>query len=217
MNHERDEEEFFRSRGYGRRIGFGSRPAVLVVDMLCAFTDPDSPLGANLDAEIEACGALIKGARGSNTPVFFSTGIYDHADLRDAGIWIKKIGVLTALRSGTDGPKIDPRLDYRSSDPLVVKKYASCFFGTDLVSRLLAYGIDTLVIGGCTTSGCVRATVVDSVQTGFRPMVVREAVGDRSQAAHDQSLFDMNAKYADVVSLIDACTYLRTGQGTVSS
>jgi maleamate amidohydrolase len=108
--------------------------------------------------------------------------------------------------------RFDARLDFRPVDPLPVKKYASCFFGTDLVSRLLAYNIDTLIIGGCTTSGCVRATVVDSVQTGFRPMVVREAVGDRSPAAREQSLFDMDAKYADVISLTEATRYLdRTG------
>jgi maleamate amidohydrolase len=205
---QRDEAEFFRSRGYGRRIGFGQRPAVLIVDMLRAFTDPNQPLGANLDAEIAACSELISHARRSEIPVIFSTGAYDDADLRDAGIWAKKIGGLTTLRSGTDGPKIDARLDFRPIDPLLIKKYASCFFGTDLVSRLLAYNIDTLIIGGCTTSGCVRATVVDSVQTGFRPMVVREAVGDRSPAAHEQSLFDMDAKYADVVSLAEATGYL---------
>lgn len=204
---ERDETEFFRSRGYGRRIGYGDRPALLIVDMLRAFTDPAAPLGANLDAEIAACSKLIAAARESGAPVIFSTGAYEDADLRDAGIWAAKIGGLTTLRAGGDGPKIDSRLDFRFTDPLVVKKYASCFYGTDLVSRLLAYRIDTLIIGGCTTSGCVRATVVDSVQTGFRPMVVREAVGDRSPSAHTQSLFDMDAKYADVVALDDAIGY----------
>ena len=93
-----------------------------------------------------------------------------------------------------------PRLDVRDGDSLLVKKYASCFFGTDLVARLVSRGVDTLVITGCTTSGCVRATAVDALQTGLRPMVVREAVGDRSVAAHEQSLFDLEAKYADVVS-----------------
>lgn len=205
-----DETEFFRSRGYGRRIGFGRHPALLVVDMLRAFTDPQAPMGSNLDAEVAVMSQLISAARAQAIPVIFSTGAYDDADLRDAGIWARKIGGLATLRAGTDGPLIDQRLDYRPSDPLLVKKYASCFFGTDLVSRLLAYGIDTLVIGGCTTSGCVRATVVDSVQTGFRPIVVREAVGDRSRAAHEQSLFDMDAKYADVVSLGEALQYLHS-------
>ena len=204
---QRDEKEFFQSRGYGRRIGYGDRPALMVVDMLRAFTDPAAPLGANLDAEIAACGKLIAAARENGAPVIFSTGAYEDADLRDAGIWADKIGGLTTLRVGTDGPKIDPRLDFRDTDPLLVKKYASCFFGTDLVSRLLAYKVDTLIIGGCTTSGCVRATVVDCVQTGFRPIVVREAVGDRSPTAHDQSLFDMDAKYADVVTLNEAIGY----------
>jgi nicotinamidase-related amidase len=98
----------------------------------------------------------------------------------------------------------------RKSDSLLVKKYASCFFGTDLVPRLMNQRVDTLIVTGCTTSGCVRATAVDAVQNGFRPMVVREAVGDRSQAAHDQSLFDLNAKYADVVGLDETLQYLRT-------
>ena len=104
--------------------------------------------------------------------------------------------------------RLDPRLDFRKTDSLLVKKYASCFFGTDLVSRLLVRQVDTLIITGCTTSGCVRASAVDACQIGFRPMVVREAVGDRSQAAHDQSLFDLNAKYADVVSLAETLQYL---------
>jgi maleamate amidohydrolase len=103
---QRDEAEFFRSRGYGRRIGFGQRPAVLIVDVLRAFTDPNQPLGANLDAEIAACSELISHARRGEIPVIFSAGAYDDADLRDAGIWAKKIGGLTTLRSGTDGPKI---------------------------------------------------------------------------------------------------------------
>ena len=106
--------------------------------------------------------------------------------------------------------EIDERLDMRPTDSLLVKKYASCFFGTDLVPRLMNQRVDTLIITGCTTSGCVRATAVDAVQNGFRPMVVREAVGDRSSAAHEQSLFDLNAKYADVVSLDETLQYLKT-------
>ena len=104
--------------------------------------------------------------------------------------------------------EVDTRLDMRPTDSLLVKKYASCFFGTDLVPRLMNQRVDTLIITGCTTSGCVRATAVDAVQNGFRPMVVREAVGDRSAAAHEQSLFDLNAKYADVVvARRDAAVY----------
>jgi nicotinamidase-related amidase len=118
-------------------------------------------------------------------------------------------GTLT-LKAGTTAVEVDKRLDMRPTDSLLVKKYASCFFGTDLASRLMNLRADTLIVTGCTTSGCVRATAVDAVQNGFRPMVVKEAVGDRSAAAHEQSLFDLNAKYADVVGLDETLQYMRT-------
>ena len=206
------DEEFFRQRGFGLRIGFGERPALIVIDLIKAFTDAGRMLGANLDSQIEATNALLHVAHERKMPVIFSTVIYEDADFKDAGIWaLKQKGVVT-LKAGTDGVELDSRLDARKTDTLLVKKYASCFFGTDLVSRLLAHQIDTLLIAGCTTSGCVRATAVDACQTGFRPMVVRETVGDRSVAAHDQSLFDLNAKYADVVSLEETLQYLAAGR-----
>ena len=114
------------------------------------------------------------------------------------------------LKAGTETVAVDPRLGMLKTDSLLTKKYASCFFGTDLVPRLLNQRVDTLIITGCTTSGCVRATAVDAVQNGFRPVVVKEAVGDRSVAAHEQSLFDLNAKYADVVSLDETLQYMKT-------
>jgi nicotinamidase-related amidase len=210
MTSGKDDEEFFKARGFGLKIGFGERPALIVIDMLKGFTDASMPLGANLDREIEAQKPLLEVAHERGIPVIFSTVIYTDSDLKDAGLWgVKMTGSLT-LKAGSEAVKIDPRLDMRPSDSLLVKKYASCFFGTDLVPRLTNRGVDTLIIVGCTTSGCVRATAVDAVQNGFRPMVVREAVGDRSQPAHDQSLFDLNAKYADVVSLGETLQYLRT-------
>jgi maleamate amidohydrolase len=206
----KDDEEFFRQRGFGIKIGFGERPALIVIDMLKGFTDPAMPLGANLDKEIEAQKPLLEVAHERDIPVIFSTVIYEEADVKDAGIWgLKMKGSLT-LTAGSEAVKIDPRLNMGPRDILLVKKYASCFFGTDLVPRLNSRRVDTLIIAGCTTSGCVRATAVDAVQNGFRPMVVREAVGDRSAAAHEQSLFDLNAKYADVVSLDESLRYLRT-------
>jgi len=204
------DEEFFKQRGFGLRIGFGERPALVVIDMLKAFTDPNMTLGANLDAQIEVIKPLLAAARERKFPIIFSTVIYEDADFKDAGIWaLKQKGVVT-LKAGTNGVEVDPRLDFRKTDTLLVKKYASCFFGTDLVPRLLAHRVDTLIITGCTTSGCVRATAVDACQNGFRPMVVREAVGDRSVSAHNQSLFDLDAKYADVVSLDETLQYLRS-------
>src|SRR5258708_30179881 len=192
--------EFSKQRGLGLKIGFGERPALLVIDMLKAFTNPQMMLGANLDKEIEAIKPLLALAHERDIPVIFSTVIYSDADLKDAGIWaLKQKGVVT-LKGGSEGVKIDPRLDFRKTDSLLVKKYASCFFGTDLLSRLLSRRVDTLIIVGCTTSGCVRATAVDAVQTGLRPMVVRDAVGDQTAGAPEQSLFDLNAKDADVGS-----------------
>jgi len=206
----KDDEEFFRQRGFGIKIGFGERPALIIIDMLKGFTDPSMPLGAKLDTQIEAQKPLLDVAHKRNIPVIFSTVIYDEAEAKDAGLWaIKMKGSLT-LMAGSEAVKIDPRLGMEPKDILLVKKYASCFFGTDLVPRLNSRRIDTLIITGCTTSGCVRATAVDAVQNGFRPMVVREAVGDRSAAAHEQSLFDLNAKYADVVSLDETLQYLKT-------
>jgi len=203
------EEEFFRQRGFGLRIGFGKRPALLVIDMINAFTDPSMMLGANLDAQIEATTQLLQAARDASAPVIFSSVAYDEPGQKDAGIWaLKQKGTVT-LVAGSDGVRVDQRLGFRAPDTLLMKKYASCFFGTDLVPRLLAHGVDTLLMAGCTTSGCVRATAVDACQTGFRPMVVREAVGDRSAAAHAQSLFDLDAKYADVVTLQETLCYLR--------
>jgi maleamate amidohydrolase len=206
----KDDEEFFRQRGFGIKIGFGERPALIIIDMINGFTDATMPLGAKLDDQIEAQQPLVKVAHERQIPVFFSTVIYEEADAKDAGIWgLKMKGSLT-LTAGSEAVKVDRRLDKQPSDILLVKKYASCFFGTDLVPRLNARRVDTLIITGCTTSGCVRATAVDAVQNGFRPIVVREAVGDRSVAAHEQSLFDLNAKYADVVSLDETLQYLKT-------
>jgi len=210
MTSGKDDEEFFRQRGFGIKIGFGERPALIVIDMINGFTDAKMPLGAPLESQLAAQKPLIDVAHERNIPVIFSTVIYNDHDLKDAGLWaIKMKGTLT-LKSGTTAVEVDKRLDMRPTDSLLVKKYASCFFGTDLASRLMNLRADTLIVTGCTTSGCVRATAVDAVHNGFRPMVVKEAVGDRSAAAHEQSLFDLNAKYADVVGLDETLQYMRT-------
>ena len=202
--------EFFERRGFGQKLGFGLRPALLVVDMIKAFTNPDMPLGADLEGQIEALQPILRVAHDQQAPVIFSTVAYEDENLRDAGIFGRKHKGSATLRSGTESVDVDPRLEFRKDDSLLVKKYASCFFGTDLVSRLLTHQVDTLIITGCTTSGCVRASAVDACQIGFLPMVVREAVGDRSRSAHEQSLFDLNAKYADVVSLEETLQYFQT-------
>ncbi len=210
MTSGKDDEEFFRQRGFGIKIGFGERPALMIIDMIKGFTDPSMPLGAPLESQIEAQRPLLELAHQRDIPVIFSTVIYEEEDIKDAGVWALKQSGARTLTAGSEAVKIDPRLGLQPKDIVLMKKYASCFYGTDLVARLNSRRIDTLIITGCTTSGCVRATAVDAVQNGFRPMVVREAVGDRSAAAHEQSLFDLNAKYADVVSLDETLQYLKT-------
>lgn len=189
-------------------MGFGRRPAVLVVDMIVAFTDPNQMLGSDLSPQIVATQQMIDGARARHLPILYSTVSYDDEGLADAGVWALKQKGLATLRVGTPAVELDPRLQRLPGEGWLPKKYASCFFGTDLASRLVSAGVDTLLLAGCTTSGCVRATAVDALQSGFRPVVVRDCVGDRSEVAHEQSLFDLQAKYADVVSLEEVCRYL---------
>jgi nicotinamidase-related amidase len=196
-------EEFFRAKGFARTLGWGRHPAVLVVDFSRGFTDPDSSLGADFSGEIAATRRVLEAARSASLPVFYSTVAYDTKDARDGGLWTSKIPALVSLQAGGAAAAIDPRLGRRDDEPVIAKKFASCFFDTDLAGRLRSAGVDTLILAGCTTSGCVRATAVDAMQHGFRPVVVREAVGDRLAAAHEQSLVDLQAKYADVESVGD--------------
>lgn len=185
-------------RGFGNQVGFGTAPALLVVDFLNAFTDPGSVLGAAVDREISAANALIDAARGAAAPVIFSAISYRQGDLGEAGVWPRKIAGLHLLREGSPEVAQDRRLHVTPGDSLLIKKYASCFFETDLLARLRTHRVDTLVVAGCSTSGCVRATVVDACQSGFRTIVARDAVADRSAEAHRQSLRDIEMKYGDV-------------------
>jgi len=205
---ERDSEEFFRNRGFGLKIGFGRKPAILSIDFINAFTDASMPLGSDLTAELAAARRVLDAGRAHGVPIIHTTVSYDDADLIDAGVWaLKQAGAVT-LRTGTPAVDLDARIEFRAGEQILVKKYASAFFGTDLVPRLVSQGVDTVLVLGCTTSGCVRASAVDAVQNGFRPMVVREAVGDRSPRAHEQALFDLEQKYADVIDVADAIAYL---------
>lgn len=206
-----DEFAGLEQRGFGRRVGFGRSPALLVVDFLQAFTDPASALGAAVDNEISAVNRLLDLAHEASVPVFFSSISYNEVDLGDAGVWLRKIGGLAALRANTPEVAQDPRLHVNAGDALIVKKYASCFFGTDLQSRLQFRRIDTLVVAGCSTSGCVRATVVDACQLGLHAIVAREAVADRSGRAHRQSLIDIEMKYGDVRSVAQIAAYFAQG------
>ena len=205
---DQDLSAFFAERGFGLRMGFGERPAVAVIDFVNAFTDPAMPLGSELGPQIEATQRLLAAAREAGLPIFYTVIHYDEPDMADAGVWRLKQAGLVSLQAGTSAVELDPRLGRRPGEQVILKKYASAFFGTDFLSRLNASRVDTLLIAGCTTSGCVRATAVDAVQSGIRPVVITEAVGDRAEAAHRQSLFDLDQKYADVVALDEALAYV---------
>jgi len=207
---EQEMGDFFKSRGFGLRMGFGERPALVVIDFMNGFTDASMPLGANLDKEIEATRQVLTAAREAQTPIYYTACIYDEPDFADAGVWRLKQSGIRSLGAGTGAVELDSRLERRSDEAIIVKKYASAFFGTDFITRLNARRVDTLIITGCTTSGCVRASAVDALQLGLRPIVVREAVGDRAEAAHRQSLFDLEQKYADVISVEETVSYLRS-------
>jgi maleamate amidohydrolase len=203
----RETFDFYVKKGFAARVGFGQRPALLVIDMIRAFTDLRSPLASNLDSQVEAINRLLGLTRERGLPIIFSTVAYDR-DLQEAGIWIRKIPSNKWLVEGSEWVEVDQRHQRRPDEMLLVKKYASCFFGTDLAARLITRGIDTLLITGCTTSGCVRASAVDACSFGLHTIVIQEAVGDRADLPHIANLFDIDAKYGDVVGLDEALAYL---------
>lgn len=198
----------FAERGFARRLGYGSRPAILVVDMCRAFTSPDSVMGGDVDAEVEATRTLLEAGRAKQIPVLMSIMEF-RSPADESGLFgAKGPSGAALLMRGSKWTEVDDRLEPREGEQIFAKNYPSCFYGTDLASRLTNKGVDTLLITGLSTSGCVRATCVDACSAGFRPIVVREGVGDRMQLAHTSSLFDIDLKYGDVVNLDDAIDYL---------
>jgi nicotinamidase-related amidase len=197
--------------GFGGRGGFGRRPALVVIDMTLGFTDPESPLACDLDGPVSEIQKLLEAARQAEIPVVFTTVAYRESDKLTAAAFIDKVPALLTLEAGTRWAEIDPRLAPGEREPVLNKLFASGFFGTGLSSLLTAAGVDTLIITGASTSGCVRATAVDALQYGFRPVVPREAVGDRNPDAHEANLYDVDAKYGDVVRVQEVLDYLRAG------
>ena len=182
-----------------RDIGLGQRPALLLVDMINGFTDPACPLGSECPDVIAANAVLLESFRERKLPVFFTTVVY-----RDAGqarVFRARLPALDVLEPGSHWIEVDAALAPRPGESVIEKQWASAFFRTDLAEQLAAAAVDSLVVTGLTTSGCVRATVLDGLQHDYPVVVPREAVGDRNAEAHAANLFDMNAKYADVVSL----------------
>lgn len=199
--------EVYDRAGFGRRVDRGTRPAVVVVDLTNGFTDTRQPTGAPLDDVVAHTLRLLVTAREVGVPVVFTTIAFDGARLASSA-WLRKATGMAALVEGSPLVAVDDRLGRREDEALVTKHGASGFFGTDLAALLTARGVDTVVITGATTSGCVRATTVDAVQSGFSVLVPRECVGDRANGPHEASLFDIDEKYGDVIGVADAVHYL---------
>jgi len=203
----------YPAAGLGGRLSPGERPAVVVVDLALGFTDPACPLGSNLDAVVAATRRLLDAARAAGAPVVFTT-IALAADGQEGSLWRQKMPALSWLTEGSRWVELDPRLGRVETEPVVVKRAASGFAGTGLAALLTTWSADSLVVCGATTSGCVRATAVDACALGWPTFVVRDCVGDRAADAHRASLVDLDAKYADVVGLAEACDLVAAYRGS---
>jgi maleamate amidohydrolase len=196
-----------RPGGFAGRLGWGSRPALLLIDMVRAYFSPDAPFYLGRPEVLDACTTLLSTARRQGIPVVHTTVRYGR-DGADGGLFIRKVPALALFREGDprDWHETVPEIAPADGEVVVVKQYASAFAGTSLAATLASLGVDTLVIGGVSTSGCVRASATDALQAGLRPMVVRQACADRSAEIHEANLYDLDLKYADVIDIDEAVT-----------
>ncbi len=206
-----DLDQDYENAGFRGTLGFGERPAVVVVDWCKAYLHEGSPLYAGVEEAFESTIRVVAAARAADVPVLWTRVEYEPGGA-DGGVFYRKVGALQMFDRGNPMGDFDDRLVPREGDVIVTKQYASGFFGTSLAATLTSKGIDTLVVTGVSTSGCVRATALDACQYGFIPIVVRDAVGDRDQAVHESNLFDLDAKYADVVGEQEVIEYF-AGRG----
>jgi maleamate amidohydrolase len=193
---------------FSGRVGWGARPAVLVIDLCRAYTEPGGPFELpDPGSAVAAASSLVEAARAGGRPVVW-TAVRYAPGLADGGLFVQKVPALACFADGAPGGWGELTLKPRAGEPVVVKQYASAFFGTSLASTLRVAGVDTVVIAGVSTSGCVRATAMDALNSGFRPQVVGAACADRTAALHENNLVDLDAKYADVTDLAEALAHL---------
>jgi maleamate amidohydrolase len=188
-------------------LPFGKRPALLIVDFVVAYLDPASPLYAGVEDALASNERLLAAARKAQIPVLFTNVVYSPGGA-DGGVFYRKVPALRLFDRGSPMGAFPESLQPVEGELVISKQYASSFFGTHLAATLTAQGVDTLLITGLSTSGCVRATALDACQHGFLPFVVREACGDRHPGPHEANLFDLQAKYAEVISEAQAIAHL---------
>ena len=204
-------DQNYSKAGYHAAQTRGSRPALVLVDFAHAYFDPEAPLygGEGCVAARDHAIKLADAARRTGIPVIFTEVKYQPGG-GDGGAFYAKVPALSCFDAGTDTQKLVDGLDVGPDDLMITKQYPSAFFGTSLAATLQFMKIDTLIIGGLTTSGCVRATCIDSISSGFVTLIAEEACGDRAAGPHEANLFDMSAKYADLISTDDAIVYMNT-------
>ena len=190
---------------WGGSMGWGQRPALILIDMMRAYFTPGSPFDLGSDRAVKGCARLLAAARAAGLPVVHTRVRY-RPGASDGGLFVRKVSALRLLAEDVPGDQGEfaEGLEPGDAEVVIVKQYASAFFGTSLAATLTAAGIDTAVIAGVSTSGCVRASATDAMQHGFRPIVVAEACGDRSPAIHDANIADLQAKYADIATIEEA-------------
>ena len=189
-----------------RQTGIGKKPALLIVDAINAFTDPECPLGTRVDEQIRRIRQLLDRFRELDLPVYFTSQAY--TDNKQASVWREKLPATKYLESGTRWVDVDERIEPRPGETIIVKHGPSAFFETNLKRQLLEDSVDSVFVVGFTTSGCVRASAVDSVSGNFRTVVVSDCCGDRDPDAHRANLYDLDAKYADLMELKSAMKLL---------
>jgi len=208
------DSKLYQNRGFQRRIGWGKKPALVNIDLANAWTREGYPFTCEgMETIIPAVQRVLDAFRAKGLPIVYTTTAYDiiEGDHTDMGLWAKKIPS-EALANGSDAVQIDERLDRRPDELVIVKKQASAFRGTNLSSFLNAAGVDTIVVTGTTASACVRATVEDGIADGFRPIIVRECIGDRIAGAVEWNLFDIDAKFGDVEPLDTVLAHLQRNE-----
>ena len=193
-------ERNYAGGAFGAGLGLGTKRALVMVDFAQAYFVPESPLYANRPEVVPVAQRLLRWARAQSLLVCHTRVEY-REDGVDGGVFFRKLPALKVFCTGNPLGGVVPELQATASEPVLTKQYASAFFGTSLASLLRAQGVDCVLIAGMSTSGCVRATAVDAMQHGFIPVVVSDACGDRHPAPHEANLFDLKAKYADVLDL----------------
>ncbi len=201
------QEQTYAAAGFGQSVPRGTRPAIIVVDFTYGFTDTQYPTASDMAPQIAATKQLTDLARSKGFPVIYTTISYHPGEVNQLP-WLKKATGMAALLEGTRLVDVDASTGIQPTDTLITKKGASAFFGTSLAAVLAGCRVDTAIITGATTSGCVRASAVDAVQSGFHVLVPADCCGDRASAPHDAALYDIHQKYGDVTDAADIFTYL---------